>query len=234
VVVGAGYQIIVAVGGRTHDYRVPLDREPVFCQHDAVPSARNLLRAPRSANHVTAAALAADPTGRAFVIAAAGLVADVSPEGQKVRLRRLDTELPGGGFAKASWLGVGQLVYGLAFPRADRIDLSGAARIDLRAGKVHVVGSRCLVTPRIGLILVHSGFCRGLEGRAPSGRPRFRLFAQGPAVHELYRTKRHAYIRFHDGSPYDAPRKTLHVVDLLRGAVVGQVDVGGSTRVISE
>jgi hypothetical protein len=232
--ISSGYQVIVAVGGRTHDYRASVDGgKPFFCQHDPVPSARNLLRAPRSANHVTAAALAADPTGRAFVVAAEGLVAEVSAAGRRAHLRRLDTALPGGR-ARASWVGEGQLVYGPAFPRADRIDLSPGARIDLRTGKVQVIGLRCLATPRIGLILVHSGFCRGLEGRAPSGRRRFRLFEQGPAVHELYRTKRHAYIRFHDGSPFDALRKTLHVVDLERGAVVGQVDVGGSTRVISE
>jgi hypothetical protein len=235
-VISPGYQILVETGDRTHDYRAGLrGGDPWFCQHGSVPSARNLLRVPRSAHHVTAAALATDPTGRAFIVAPEGIVAEVPVERQTVRLRKLAEELPAvhieahGDDVSADWVGDGRLVYSHAYHSPSGF------RIDLKTGGVRVLAERdCWVDARVGLILVYGLRCRGLDARAPSGRRWFRLFELGPPVSELARTRRYAYVRLEDRSQVYPPRKTLRVVDLTRGAVVGQVEVRASTTVISE
>jgi hypothetical protein len=107
--------------------------------------------------------------------------------------------------------------------------------IDPATGRVTVIaGNGCSVDARVGLILVFGRNCPGLTAREPSGRRRFRLFAEGPPVWELERARRYAYVRPFDGTHPDAPRKSLHVVDLERGAVVGRLEVGKSTTVIPE
>jgi hypothetical protein len=95
-VVSPGYQVVVEAAGRTHDYRAPLlKRDPFFCQHGSPPSARNLLRAPRHAHHVTAITLAVDSrASQAFVVMPEGLVAKVLLARRIVRVRRLGARLP--------------------------------------------------------------------------------------------------------------------------------------------